>query len=73
VTYRWLRGDGHDSGELVRTARRGERSLTVHLRWTVRGSGRFRGTARLQVLHPSGADGESAPIEAEGGFRYSCP
>ncbi|WP_406334325.1 hypothetical protein [Streptomyces sp. NBC_00203] len=73
VTYRWLRSDGHDSGELIHTARRGDRSLTVHLRWTVRGSGSFQGTARLQVLHRSGSDSGSAPIEAEGSFRYSCP
>jgi hypothetical protein len=73
VTYRWLRSDGHDSGELIHTARRGDRSLTVHLRWTVRGSGRFQGTARLQVLRRSGSDSGSAPIEAEGSFRYSCP
>ncbi|WP_327433208.1 hypothetical protein [Streptomyces sp. NBC_01236] len=73
VAYRWLRSDGHDSGELIHTARRGDRSLTVHLRWTVRGSGSFQGTARLQVLHRSGSDSGSAPIEAEGSFRYSCP
>jgi hypothetical protein len=73
VTYRWLRSDGHDSGELIDTARHGEPSLTVHLRWTVRGPGRFQGTARLQVLHRDGSDSTSAPIEAEGTFRYSCP
>ncbi|MFF4501111.1 hypothetical protein [Streptomyces sp. NPDC001401] len=70
VTYRWLRSDGHDSGELVHEAGRGDSTITVHLRWTVRGPGRFRGTARLQVLHQ---DGTSAPIEAEGTVRYSCP
>jgi hypothetical protein len=43
VTYRWLRADGQDSGELVRTAHRGEHRVRVHLRWTVRGPGRFRG------------------------------
>ncbi|MFC9280707.1 hypothetical protein [Streptomyces collinus] len=67
VTYRWLRGDGQDSGELVHLARRGERRVRVHLRWTVRGPGRFRGTARLRV-----AD-QRAPVEARGGFTYACP
>ncbi|AGS72731.1 hypothetical protein [Streptomyces collinus] len=67
VTYRWLRGDGQDSGELVHLARRGERRVRVHLRWTVRGPGRFRGTARLRV-----ADRRS-PVEAKGGFTYACP
>ncbi|MFF4840400.1 hypothetical protein ACFY2G_10100 [Streptomyces collinus] len=66
VTYRWLRGDGQDSGELVHLARRGERRVRVHLRWTVRGPGRFRGTARLRV-----AD-RHAPVEAKGGFTYAC-
>ncbi|GAA3851281.1 hypothetical protein GCM10022403_098470 [Streptomyces coacervatus] len=70
VTYRWLRSDGHDSGELVHEAGRGDSRITVHLQWTVRGPGRFRGTARLQVLHQ---DRTSAPIEAEGTVSYSCP
>ncbi|MGW5463860.1 hypothetical protein [Streptomyces sp. NPDC003996] len=67
VTYRWLRADGQDSGELVRTAHRGERQVRVHLRWTVRGSGRFRGTARLRISH------QSAPMEAKASFTYFCP
>ncbi|MFI8242779.1 hypothetical protein ACIF83_36965 [Streptomyces sp. NPDC085866] len=67
VTYRWLRGDGQDSGELVRTAHRGERRLRVHLRWTVRGPGRFQGTARLRIAH------QRTPMEAEASFTYVCP
>ncbi|MFF6777054.1 hypothetical protein ACFY8W_26370 [Streptomyces sp. NPDC012637] len=67
ITYRWLRSDGRQSEELTRTARRGEHEVTVHLQWTVRGPGLFRGTARLQVLRPAGS-----PVEAEGSFRYSC-
>ncbi|RPF31523.1 hypothetical protein [Streptomyces sp. TLI_185] len=67
VSYRWLRADGQDSGELVRTAHSGERRVRVHLRWTVRGSGRFRGTARLRIAH------QSAPMEAKASFTYVCP
>ncbi|MEU1400863.1 hypothetical protein ABZ471_00595 [Streptomyces sp. NPDC005728] len=67
VTYRWLRGGGQESGELVRTARRGERQVRVHLRWTVRGPGRFRGTARLLIGH------RPAPMEARASFTYVCP
>ncbi|MFE1311310.1 hypothetical protein [Streptomyces sp. NPDC058755] len=67
VTYRWLRGDGQDSGELVRVAHRGERRFRVHLRWTVRGSGRFQGTARLRIAH------ERTPMEAKASFTYVCP
>ncbi|MEU6086894.1 hypothetical protein ABZ865_08790 [Streptomyces sp. NPDC047085] len=67
VTYQWLRGDGQTSGELVRTAHRGERRLTVHLRWTVRGPGRFRGTARLLIAH------QRSPREAKATFSYACP
>ncbi|MER6425662.1 hypothetical protein [Streptomyces sp. NPDC001137] len=67
VTYRWLRADGQDSGELVRTADRGERRVKVHLRWTVRGPGRFRGTARLRIAH------QPAPMEAKASFTYVCP
>ncbi|MFF2206225.1 hypothetical protein [Streptomyces sp. NPDC058145] len=67
VTYRWLRADGQDSGELVRTAHRGERRVRLHLRWTVRGPGRFRGTARLSIAH------QRTEMEAKGSFTYACP
>ncbi|ANP53001.1 hypothetical protein J2Z21_000584 [Streptomyces griseochromogenes] len=66
VTYHWLRSDGHDSGELVHMARRGDRRVTVHLRWTVRGPGRFRGSARLLIAH------QRKPAEAEANFGYDC-
>ncbi|MER5202396.1 hypothetical protein [Streptomyces sp. NPDC002825] len=66
-TYRWLRSDGQRSEVLTRTAGRGEHEVTLHLRWTVRGPGRFHGTARLQVLRP-----ETTPLEAEGAFTYAC-
>ncbi|WP_406835264.1 hypothetical protein ACICHK_01855 [Streptomyces sp. AHU1] len=66
VTYHWLRSDGHDSGELVRMTRRGDRKVTVHLRWTVRGPGSFRGTARLRIAH------QPEPTEAEATFTYAC-
>ncbi|MER5387331.1 hypothetical protein ABT040_45185, partial [Streptomyces sp. NPDC002688] len=45
--------------ELVHMARRGDRRVTVHLRWTVRGPGSFRGTARLRIAH------QRKPPEAE--------
>ncbi len=67
VAYHWLRGAGQDTGELVSTARRGARTLRVHLRWTVRGPGRFHGTARLRVAH------RPRPLEATATFTYACP
>ncbi|MPY35362.1 hypothetical protein FNH09_30245 [Streptomyces adustus] len=66
VTYHWLRSDGQDSGELVHMAHQGDRRVTVHLRWTVRGPGSFRGSAQLRI-----AD-RSKPIEAEASFSYAC-
>ncbi|MET9412307.1 hypothetical protein ABZX90_42380 [Streptomyces sp. NPDC002935] len=66
VAYHWLRSDGHDTGELVHMARRGDRRVTVHLRWTVRGPGSFRGTARLRIAH------QSKSPEAEATFSYAC-
>ncbi|MEU1227852.1 hypothetical protein [Streptomyces sp. NPDC005828] len=65
--YRWLRSDGQRSEVLTRTARGGEHEVPVHLRWTVRGPGRFQGTARLQVLRPG-----TSPLEAEAAFTYAC-
>ncbi|MBL1083740.1 hypothetical protein JK359_17495 [Streptomyces actinomycinicus] len=67
VTYHWLRSDGHDSGELVRMVHRGDRRVTVHLRWTVRGPGRFRGAARLLI------EDRRKPVEAGAAFSYVCP
>ncbi|MGW7407834.1 hypothetical protein ACWGI9_29655 [Streptomyces sp. NPDC054833] len=66
VTYHWLRSDGHDSGELVHMAHRGDPRVTVHLRWTVRGPGSFRGTARLRIAH------QRKPVEAQATFSYAC-
>lgn len=66
-TYRWLRSDGQRSDVLTRTARGGEHEVAVHLRWTVRGPGRFHGAARLQVLRP-----HTTPLEAEAAFTYAC-
>ncbi|MEU6219357.1 hypothetical protein ABZ845_17840 [Streptomyces sp. NPDC047022] len=66
VTYQWLRSDGGDSGELVHMARRGDHRVTVHLRWTVRGPGSFRGTARLRIAH------QREPVAAEASFGYTC-
>ncbi|WRZ88236.1 hypothetical protein OHB54_03735 [Streptomyces sp. NBC_01007] len=66
VTYRWLRSDGHDSGELVHVAQRGDHRVTVHLRWTVRGPGSFQGTARLRIAH------QRKSPEAEATFSYAC-
>ncbi|MFF3608288.1 hypothetical protein [Streptomyces sp. NPDC002463] len=65
--YRWLRSDGQRSEVLTRTARGGEHEVPVHLRWTVRGPGRFQGTAHLQVLRPG-----TPPLEAEAAFTYAC-
>ncbi|MGW4161371.1 hypothetical protein [Streptomyces sp. NPDC004788] len=66
-SYRWLRSDGQRSDILTRTARGGEHEVTVHLRWTVRGPGRFHGAARLEVLRP-----HATPLEAEAAFTYAC-
>jgi hypothetical protein len=65
--YRWLRSDGQRSEVLTRTARGGEHEVALHLRWTVRGPGRFHGTAHLQVLRP-----DTPPLEAEAAFTYAC-
>ena len=38
----------------------------VHLLWSVSGHGRLPARATLRVLEPT-------PVEASGGFTYSCP
>ncbi|MFG2949342.1 hypothetical protein [Streptomyces adustus] len=66
VAYHWLRSDGQDSGELVHMAHRGDRRVTVHLRWTVRGPGSFQGSAQLRIAH------QPKPIGAQASFSYAC-
>jgi hypothetical protein len=65
IEYRWLRSDGESTAPLSQTVAADTPAIQVHLLWTLSGRGSYPATARLQILHPQ-------PVEATGGFTYSC-
>ncbi|WP_460357210.1 hypothetical protein [Actinoallomurus acanthiterrae] len=67
IAYRWRRSDGQVSGTLSESVRKGQRSVEVPLRWTVKGTGTMHAVATLEVLRP----GKSV-AHASGAFDYAC-
>jgi hypothetical protein len=65
VSYRWIRGGGLTSPVSAVLAASGHATVKVYLRWTFRGSGTYHAAAKLRVLTPDGASGQTA-------FTYSC-
>jgi hypothetical protein len=67
IAYRWRRSDGQVSGVLSESVRKGQRSVQVPLRWTVKGTGTLHAVATLEVVEP----GKPA-VQASGAFDYAC-
>lgn len=67
ITYRWRRSDGQVSGVLSESVRKGQRSVQVPLRWTVKGTGTLHAVATLEVVQPG-----KPTIHASGAFEYAC-
>jgi hypothetical protein len=67
ITYRWRRSDGQDSGIFTDSVHKGQRSIRVPLRWTVKGTGTFHAVATLQIIRPKGP-----AVSASGAFDYTC-
>ncbi|GAA0358421.1 hypothetical protein NE235_17825 [Actinoallomurus spadix] len=67
VRYRWRRSDGQVSGVLSESMRKGQRSVQVPLRWTVKGEGTLHAVATLEIV---GSDGTGP--QASGAFEYVC-
>ncbi|GAA4618576.1 hypothetical protein GCM10023195_83590 [Actinoallomurus liliacearum] len=67
VRYRWRRSDGQVSGVLSESVRKGQHSVQVPLRWTVRGDGTLHAVATLEIVQ-SGGPG----LRASGAFDYVC-
>lgn len=65
LVYRWLRSDGTRSEVLRQQVVHGQRSTDLVLHWQVRGPGRFRGLATVEVLAPDLARATTA-------FDYAC-
>ncbi len=65
VSYQWIRGGGLTSPVSAVTAARGHATLRVVLQWSFHGRGTYHAAARLRVLTPDAASGQTA-------FAYSC-
>lgn len=65
LTYRWLRSDGTDSGELTQRVPRGKQSTELVLRWSFHGQGSMDATATLEILAP---DSHTSAVS----FTYEC-
>lgn len=67
VSYRWRRSDGQVSGVFTETLGKGQRSVRVPLRWTIKGTGTLHAVATLEVVAPTAPAGR-----ASAGFLYAC-
>ncbi|MEV6970897.1 hypothetical protein AB0M47_37930 [Hamadaea sp. NPDC051192] len=63
--YEWVDSDGHRSGRLDQTVRKGEGSVQVHYYWGFSGKGSHKGTATLNILAP-------VQMTANAEVTYSC-
>jgi hypothetical protein len=66
LVYRWERSDGTSSPALRQRVAQDQDVVDLALHWTVRGRGRYEGTAVLVVEEP-------AARRAAASFRYACP
>jgi hypothetical protein len=65
VSYQWIRGGGLTSLVSAVKAASGHATVQVLLQWSFHGSGTYHAVARLRVLTPDVASGQTA-------FTYSC-
>ncbi|MFI7535000.1 hypothetical protein [Streptosporangium sp. NPDC049376] len=70
IRYEWRRSDRKTPIEQTDTVPSGAASHEVSLEWTVKGEGRFRGTATLRLLSPL-AGGQK--VQDKASFTYKCP
>ncbi|GAA3087135.1 hypothetical protein [Streptosporangium carneum] len=70
IRYQWKRSDRKAPIVQEDTVSSGQTSHEVDLQWTVKGEGRFRGTATLKLLSPLPADGK---VQDKASFTYKCP
>lgn len=66
ISYQWVRNDGEVSAVLTEPVAEGTETAQVHLQWKFTGSGQYVAESTLHVLTPN-------PLQATGGFTYSCP
>ncbi|GLY26139.1 hypothetical protein [Micromonospora sp. NBRC 101691] len=65
IRYRWLRGGAEPGGLLSQRVSRGQRTVTLHLKWAVSGTGTTTETAVIDITEPNPTQGRTI-------FRYQC-
>ncbi|GGR97702.1 hypothetical protein GCM10010169_47820 [Micromonospora fulviviridis] len=66
IRYQWFRSDAPPGSLLTERVGRGQRTVTLTLKWTFSGVGATNGTATVNVIEPS-------PVQAGTQVRYRCP
>lgn len=66
IRYQWFRSDAPPGSLLTERVGRGQRTVTLTLKWTFSGVGATTGTATVNVIEPS-------PVQAGTQVRYRCP
>ncbi|MBQ1026548.1 hypothetical protein [Micromonospora sp. C95] len=66
IEYQWLRTGGAPGALLTERVGRGQRSVTLTLRWSFTGVGSTTETATVNIVSP-------APAQAATEVRYACP
>ncbi|MEV0329079.1 hypothetical protein AB0H63_21920 [Micromonospora echinospora] len=65
IRYQWLRGGAEPGGLLTQRVARGQRTVTLHLKWAVSGTGTTTETAVINITEPTPTQGRTI-------FRYQC-
>ncbi|MEU4567881.1 hypothetical protein [Micromonospora sp. NPDC023956] len=65
IRYQWLRGGAEPGGLLTQRVSRGQRTVTLHLKWAFSGTGSATETAVVNITEPT-------PIQGRTIFRYQC-
>ncbi|SCL22578.1 hypothetical protein GA0074692_1418 [Micromonospora pallida] len=65
IRYQWLRGGAEPGGLLTQRVARGQRTVTLRLKWAFNGTGSATETAVVNIVEPT-------PIQGRTIFRYQC-
>ncbi|MFI6821010.1 hypothetical protein ACIBJE_08645 [Micromonospora sp. NPDC050187] len=65
IRYQWLRGGAEPDGMMTQRVARGQRTVTLHLKWAFSGTGSTTESAVINITEPT-------PIQGRTIFRYEC-
>ncbi|BCL18106.1 hypothetical protein [Micromonospora sagamiensis] len=66
IRYQWLRDGAEPGGLLTQRVSRGQRTVTLRLKWAFSGTGSTTETAVINITDPTPTQGRTV-------FRYQCP